>query len=281
MGVALLALSMGAVAREPVLGGGEPVDGASSPVPLTESAGTPGLGGGLPEAALEDALAAAAPTGTPEPGDDVEGGIEAPGSGDHDSGAAQGRFSLPLKAWKQVTDRYGAPRGGALIHGGVDLALDGMEHSAVYSACAGAVRSALYSTVYGYHVIVDCGDGWSTLYGHLSQVEVRPGQAVTHETVLGRSGTTGLSSGEHLHFEVRFNNVPLNPERFLDFQIAPGTPLSTGPVFSPVASKTPSPTPTSTATPTATPTAGITPTMQAPRTPAGQLKAATPTPRRR
>ena len=61
--------------------------------------------------------------------------------------------------------------------------------------------TADYSGVYGDHVIVDCGDGWSTLYGHMSELRVKVGDAVDHETVLGISGSTGFSTGEHLHFE--------------------------------------------------------------------------------
>lgn len=198
-----------------------------------------------------------------------------------------GRFRMPLSGWT-VTDRYGAPRGPRTIHGGIDLALGG--HTPVHAACAGTVATAAYNSTYGYHVIVDCGDGWSTLYGHFSETRATVGAAVGFETILGISGSTGYSTGEHLHFEVRWKGVPVNPEKYLDFHIAPGTPLSSGPIsFGSAAKATPTPSPTTpaptatatpapptptatpvppTATPTKTPTATPTPTKRPPpRTP--------------
>ncbi len=204
-----------------------------------------------------------------------------------------GRFSMPLLAWSKPTDRFGAPRAGGLIHGGIDLALDGYQGSKVFSACTGAVSYTGYSSSYGNHVIVDCGDGWTTLYGHLSKILVANGQDVSNTVVLGISGSTGYSTGEHLHFEIRYNGTPTNPENYLDFHIPPGTPLSDGPIVfprtngagaaggpgtsnggdgaatdsatetatsEPTATKTPSPTPTPTNTPTPTPTSTPTPT---------------------
>ena len=143
-----------------------------------------------------------------------------------------GRFSMPLASWTKVTDRFGAPRGGGLIHGGIDLALD--HHSPVSAACKGTVAYTGYSGVYGNHVIIDCGDGFTTLYGHLSQILATNGQAVDNTVVIGMSGSTGFSTGEHLHFEIRLNDVPVNPENYLDFHIAPGTPLSDGPILVPI-----------------------------------------------
>ena len=67
-------------------------------------------------------------------------------------------------------------------------------------------------------MIVDCGDGWETLYSHFSEIIVSREQIVTKgETVLGISGSTGFSTGEHLHFEIRYNGVALDPEEYLNF----------------------------------------------------------------
>ena len=187
-----------------------------------------------------------------------------------------GRFSMPLSAWTAVTDRYGAARGPGLIHGGIDLALDDYSRSPVYAACTGTVATATYSGTYGNHVIVDCGEGWSTLYGHLSEIRLKVGAEVTVGTsVLGISGSTGYSTGEHLHFEIRWQGAPVNPERYLDFKIAPGTPLSSGPIVFPGSRSTSTPTagPTATATATEPPTA--TPTATATATP---TRTPTPTP---
>ncbi len=130
-----------------------------------------------------------------------------------------GRFSLPLAAWGYISDTYGTYRGPGRIHTGIDLALGTHPGSSIYAACDGWVSRTEWLTYsYGYYVIVDCGDGWETLYSHFSEITVSWGQNVTKgETVLGVSGSTGFSTGEHLHFEVRYNGVPLDPEQYLDF----------------------------------------------------------------
>src|SRR6185436_5372437 len=112
--------------------------------------------------------------------------------------------------WSKVTDRYGARnRGPGLIHGGIDLALDGVSHANVYSACTGTVSDTSYSSAYGNHILVDCGDGWSTLYGHLSDTLAKVGDPVNNDVVVGISGSTGFSTGEHLHFEIRWLGTPV------------------------------------------------------------------------
>lgn len=85
------------------------------------------------------------------------------------------RFGMPLTAWYAVTDRYGAPRGPGIVHGGIDLDVRGYSRSPIYAACDGIVASTGYSSSYGYHAIVDCGDGWATLYGHMSTILASPG----------------------------------------------------------------------------------------------------------
>lgn len=67
---------------------------------------------------------------------------------------------------------------------------------------------------YGNHIIVDRGEGFSTLYGHLSEIYVKTGDHVTQGQVIGRMGSTGRSTGPHLHFETRINNVPVYPNQF-------------------------------------------------------------------
>jgi murein DD-endopeptidase MepM/ murein hydrolase activator NlpD len=67
---------------------------------------------------------------------------------------------------------------------------------------------------YGNHIIVSRGDGFSTLYGHLSEIYVKTGDSVTRGEVIGRMGSTGRSTGPHLHFETRINNVLIYPNQF-------------------------------------------------------------------
>lgn len=68
---------------------------------------------------------------------------------------------------------------------------------------------------YGRHAIIDHGDGLATLYGHMSEVYVTSGEAVSQGQVIGKMGSTGRSTGTHLHFEVRRNGIPVNPGSFL------------------------------------------------------------------
>lgn len=131
---------------------------------------------------------------------------------------ARARFVLPMDGWWGVTDVFGLPRGEGKVHTGIDLGLAGHEGSPVYSSCDGVVTVAEYNSGYGNYVIVDCGDGWSTVSAHFSEILVRVGaQVVQRESVLGLSGSTGNSTGEHLHFEIRWQGVPVDPAEFLEF----------------------------------------------------------------
>lgn len=99
------------------------------------------------------------------------------------------------------------------FHAGMDFTADiGTE---VYATGDGVVKASKNDGWgYGIHVIVDHGFGYTTLYGHLSRISVRPGQAVKRGQILGNVGSTGRSTGPHLHYEVRKNNNPLNPAFF-------------------------------------------------------------------
>jgi murein DD-endopeptidase MepM/ murein hydrolase activator NlpD len=129
-----------------------------------------------------------------------------------------GRFGYPLADWHGVSDPFGGNRGAGRIHEGIDLDLYGRGPVNIFAACTGVVSRVEYLTYsYGYHVIVDCGDGWSTLYAHMSDIWVSPGQHVGQGTVLGLSGLTGYTTGHHLHFEIRHFGGPVNPAIYLGF----------------------------------------------------------------
>jgi len=73
-----------------------------------------------------------------------------------------------------------------------------------------------YLGIYGNCVVLDHGYGLQTLYGHLSSVEVKAGDKVTRGQPLGRSGATGLAGGDHLHFAVLLQGLPVNPIEWFD-----------------------------------------------------------------
>jgi murein DD-endopeptidase MepM/ murein hydrolase activator NlpD len=99
------------------------------------------------------------------------------------------------------------------LHAGMDIRAP--YGTAISAAAAGTVvRSGWYGG-YGNAVVIDHGGGVVTLYGHQSRVAVRAGQRVTRGQTIGYSGSTGLSNGPHLHFEVRVNGVPTDPLLFI------------------------------------------------------------------
>jgi murein DD-endopeptidase MepM/ murein hydrolase activator NlpD len=102
---------------------------------------------------------------------------------------------------------------GPAMHTGLDFKAD---HGTVARAtAAGTVTAAEYSGGYGRMVEIDHGNGLSTRYAHLSTIAVQPGQAVQAGAVVGRIGSTGRSTGAHLHYETRIDGVPVDPRRFL------------------------------------------------------------------
>ena len=103
--------------------------------------------------------------------------------------------------------------GEGAMHTGVDI---GAAFGAPIKATAdGIVRNASWNAGYGRCVILDHGNGYQTLYGHLSKIDVIEGQEVRQGEILGRAGSSGKSTGAHLHYEVRVHSTPVNPYRFL------------------------------------------------------------------
>lgn len=95
-------------------------------------------------------------------------------------------------------DRFGLPNG----HNGIDIAAT--EGAPVYAAAAGVVAyTGLDAAGYGNHAIIDHAGGWSSLYGHLSRIDVKRDQALAAGDLIGPAGDTGYSDGPHLHFEIR------------------------------------------------------------------------------
>jgi murein DD-endopeptidase MepM/ murein hydrolase activator NlpD len=100
------------------------------------------------------------------------------------------------------------------VHLGFDLA--SLQHSPVPAANAGVVVFTGPLTIYGNAVVVDHGLGLQTLYGHLSSIAVKEGEAVAQGQELGRTGATGLAVGDHLHYEVLIGGVSVTPVEWWD-----------------------------------------------------------------
>ena len=106
------------------------------------------------------------------------------------------------------------------MHTGMDFtAPTGTE---VYATGDGVVSKIQYAQRgYGYHLVIDHGFGYQTLYAHLSKILVRPGQKVKRGTVIGLVGNTGTSVAPHLHYEVRRNDQPVNPINYYFNDLTP------------------------------------------------------------
>jgi murein DD-endopeptidase MepM/ murein hydrolase activator NlpD len=101
------------------------------------------------------------------------------------------------------------------LHAGVDLADVG--NSPVKAANSGKIVFAGSLGIYGEAIIIDHGFGMSSLYGHLSSINVSDGQLVSKGDVIANSGATGLAGGDHLHFELRLHTVPVYPIEWWDY----------------------------------------------------------------
>jgi len=136
---------------------------------------------------------------------------------EHAAPAAASRSQTPaMLAWPApgiITSPFGDHRG----HPGIDI--DGITGDPVTAAAPGTVVGAGVAPTgldgYGTIVAIDHGSGLLTLYAHLSRVDVVTGQHVDTGQLLGAIGMTGIATGDHLHFEVRVNNVPVDPMIFL------------------------------------------------------------------
>jgi len=102
---------------------------------------------------------------------------------------------------------------GYEYHEGQDI--DAAYGTPVQVAATGRVIIAGWQRGYGNVVYVDHGSGLSTRYGHLSEIDVTVGQSVTRGQTIGLVGSTGRSTGPHLHYEVRINNQPVDPKQYL------------------------------------------------------------------
>lgn len=116
-------------------------------------------------------------------------------------GTASGDWQLPFTGGYIMTSPFGEVRSGGRTHKGVDLV--GQGSKLIYPVNNGTASVGYDSGGYGNYIIVNHGNGYWSLYGHLSTVYVKTGQSVNKNTILGVEGSTGHSTGSHLHLEIR------------------------------------------------------------------------------
>ena len=129
---------------------------------------------------------------------------------------AAGSYAWPCPSCYTITSNYGYRYlelyGYTRLHAGTDI---GAQYGAeVTAAAAGNVTIATYGSGYGNYVMIAHADGSVTLYGHMSSLAVSAGQTVSQGDVIGYVGSTGNSTGPHLHFEVRINGSPVDPMQY-------------------------------------------------------------------
>lgn len=136
-------------------------------------------------------------------------------SGERTVSYTSGAFIKPVMG--AITSPYGWRRhpifGGRKFHTGVDIA--GKNRSPIKAANSGKVIYTGWYGGYGKVVIVDHGKSITTLYAHMSSISVSNGQKISKGTVVGYEGSTGYSTGPHLHFEVRINGTHTNPMGYI------------------------------------------------------------------
>ncbi len=126
------------------------------------------------------------------------------------SSYGSGSFIWPVPYTHNITSEFGMRWGR--LHGGIDIADGGVYGQSIVAADSGTVILAgNQGDGYGNYVIIDHGNGYKTLYGHMSSVAAYTGQQVSQGEVIGYVGSTGNSTGPHLHFECRLGGVKYNP----------------------------------------------------------------------
>ncbi len=131
--------------------------------------------------------------------------------------SGNGTFTHPCPGYTRISSGFGyrtAPKAGASTnHKGVDFAAP--QGTPIYAAEAGTVTSASYSGNAGNLIVINHGNGLQTYYMHTSKMFVSAGQKVSKGQNIGLVGTTGNSTGPHLHFQVMKNGSPVNPMSYL------------------------------------------------------------------
>ena len=134
-----------------------------------------------------------------------------------------------------ITSSFGErdnPFGGSdegEFHPGIDIS--GPQGTPIHATADGVVTAAEVVNGYGREVTIDHGHGVQTLYGHMSGFAVTAGQSVSRGQIIGYVGHTGRTTGNHVHYEVRIHNTPVNPHKYLRTTLAAFGTTETGPGF--------------------------------------------------
>lgn len=127
-------------------------------------------------------------------------------------------YAMPVTASHRFTSGFGYRRdpkgGGRRMHAGVDFAAP--KGTPIHATADGVVKSATRESGYGYTVRIEHAFGFETVYAHQSKLRVQAGQRVSRGEHIGDMGSTGRSTGVHLHYEVRLNGRPVNPMTYLE-----------------------------------------------------------------
>lgn len=128
----------------------------------------------------------------------------------------KGQFGRPLRSYS-ITSGYGPrsrpTRGASTNHGGLDMAAP--MGTPIYATHDGVVGFSGWGSGYGNNITLNGGGGVQTFYGHNSKNVVKNGQQVRRGQLIGYVGSTGVSTGPHLHYEVRINGRKVNPAGYL------------------------------------------------------------------
>lgn len=132
--------------------------------------------------------------------------------------ASVGGYIWPVTTSRRITSDYGGRNtgiaGASTNHKGVDIG--GVFYdSKVLAAKAGVVLTSQYSSSYGNYVVISHGRGNTTLYAHMSSRAVKEGDTVTQGQIIGVTGSTGISNGPHLHYEIVENGQRVDPKQYL------------------------------------------------------------------
>ena len=168
---------------------------------------------------MATATTAPKPTSKPSSGSSSSGGSSSGGSsGGSSAPASSGSWKIPCN-YTKLTSAFGyrdAPTAGAsTYHQGVDLA--GAEGTPIYASRAGTVTTATFGKSAGYYVTINHGDGFSSVYMHMTHYVVSKGTKVSQGQVIGYMGSTGVSTGNHLHFGISYNGSYVNPANYIAF----------------------------------------------------------------